>query len=251
MVAIEVATYLLGGGHRGVEVEVFAIGEGVWHHRRLDVAGDTEVALDTLLGDGGLLELVVGRQQFLVGCLQFAVGLLQFLMGILQLLVGYLQSLGRAHADVDEDDECDDDDRGDDDEADQLLACLLHLEACFLLCLLHLQFVDMEEGVHLRQLSLRVVGIDRVVDDVHLIVHVCSLLIAPQSLVDLCALLPDTDELRLVAGALEQSHAAVIEGECLLEEPLFLTELATVVEPSLIEPAFLAGAALLYLVEHL
>ena len=132
-----------------------------------------------------------------------------------------------------------------------MLACLFHLEACLLLSLLHLQFVDVEEGVHLRQLSLRVVGVDRVVDDVHLIVHVSSFLEAPQSLKDLCALFPDADELRLVAGIFQESHAAVVEGECLLEEALFLTELATVVEPLLVEEALLTGAALLHLVEHL
>ena len=158
MVAIEVASYLLGGGHRGVEVDVGALGEVAGHHRHLDVTRDTQVALDTLLGDGGLLELVVGGEQLLVGLLEFAVGIFEF-------QVGHLQALGGAQPEEDEDDEREHDDRGDDDGvARHGLGVLL------------LELSESEEGVHLRELPFGIVGVDRVVDEVHLVVHLCGLL---------------------------------------------------------------------------
>ena len=61
-ITIEVAADFLSGGHRGIEVEVGTIRKEAGYHRHLDVAGDTEIALDTLLGDGGLLQLVVGGE---------------------------------------------------------------------------------------------------------------------------------------------------------------------------------------------
>ena len=66
---VEVAAHLLGGLHRGIEVDVLTVGEGgedAGHHALLDVVGDTQLTLDALLGLGGLLELAVSFLEFAV-----------------------------------------------------------------------------------------------------------------------------------------------------------------------------------------
>ena len=53
-IAVQVATYLLGRGHRGIHVEALHLRKLVGHHRFLDVAGNAQLALHALLGCGDL-----------------------------------------------------------------------------------------------------------------------------------------------------------------------------------------------------
>ena len=50
-IAVEVASNLLGGSHRGVHVEALAVRELVGYHRHLDVARNLQLALDTILNN--------------------------------------------------------------------------------------------------------------------------------------------------------------------------------------------------------
>ena len=77
IVSIQVATHFLRWRHRAIEVQIGTLGEVSRHHTHLDVTCNTQVALNTLLRRRCLLQLVVGRQQFLVGFLQLVVSLLQ------------------------------------------------------------------------------------------------------------------------------------------------------------------------------
>ncbi len=58
---VEVATHLLGGGHRGIEVDIRAVGEcreDAGHHRHLYVARHLELALNRCLLGGGLFQFL-------------------------------------------------------------------------------------------------------------------------------------------------------------------------------------------------
>ena len=81
-VVVQVASHLAGWCHGGMHVEPGHIGEGAGHHRHLDIAGNAQLALDTLFGGRRLFQLVVG---------------------FLQLAVGYCQSLGGTVAEQAED----------------------------------------------------------------------------------------------------------------------------------------------------
>ena len=65
-ITIQVATNLTGRSHRGVHIESFYLWECAGHHRHLNVAGDTQLTLDTLFDGGSLLQLVIGLLQFFV-----------------------------------------------------------------------------------------------------------------------------------------------------------------------------------------
>ena len=55
---VEVAADSLGGGHRGVDLEIVAFREYGGHHRQLDVSGDIQLTLDGSLLCRGSFELV-------------------------------------------------------------------------------------------------------------------------------------------------------------------------------------------------
>ena len=128
-------------------------------------------------------------------------GSLQFAMSLLQLHVGGFQSLGRDIAEDNEDEECRDDDADDDED----------IAVTFLL-LLQFQVFIVETGIHLRQLLFDFVGVNGVVDGIHLTIETCSLLISTQALQDLCPLLSCPDHHRLVIGVHCQPHNLVVEG---------------------------------------
>ena len=57
-VTVEVAAHLPGRGHLGIHIESLVLGEMTGHHRHLDISGDAQLTLETLLGGGGILQLV-------------------------------------------------------------------------------------------------------------------------------------------------------------------------------------------------
>ena len=59
-IAVKVATDFLRWRHRGINIQIGTIGEGVRNHALLDIPSDTQVALNTLLRRRGLLQLVIG-----------------------------------------------------------------------------------------------------------------------------------------------------------------------------------------------
>ena len=147
-------------------------------------------------------------------------GRLQFAVRLLQFLVGNPEAAGAADAEEEEDGEGEYDDAGDDDDTKTLLLGLLHFETGLFLGLLGFQFIDVQEGVHLRQLPFGIVNIDGVVDDVHLIVELCRLFITSECLEELGALQTDAESFRLVAGVVQHPHTAVVEGDALIVESL-------------------------------
>ena len=150
-ITVEVATHLLGRCHRTVYVKVRSLREVPGHHTHLDITGNAQVALNALLGSSGLLQLVVGRQQFL--------------MGLLQLVVRFLQTLGGSQSEYHEDGQCQRDEYDDDDNGTELRALSFTL-----------QFTHLEQRVHLVQLTLGIGTADRVFQQVHLTIETCSLL---------------------------------------------------------------------------
>ena len=49
-IAVQVATHLAGGRHRGIQVEIGTLGELVGYHAHLDGTGNAQLRLDALLG---------------------------------------------------------------------------------------------------------------------------------------------------------------------------------------------------------
>ena len=103
-VVVEVATHLLGRSHRAIEVQARPVREHTGQHALLDVSGNAQLTLNTLLGLGGGLQLVVGGLQLGVGILQFFVGCSQTEGGLtleqgIDDEEGNDQSQGDSHAD--------------------------------------------------------------------------------------------------------------------------------------------------------
>ena len=164
------------------------------------VAGDTQIALDTLLGGCRLLQLVVGHQQ---------------------LVVRLLKAAGRADAEEGEDDQTHEDDSGNNHRVAELRTLLFTLE-----------FVDAEEGVHFVQLVARLGTADRVLGGNDGAQTVGCLLETSNLAHNLSTLREHLDLCRHLVTIIVE-HTAAVQFERMTIVATLQVELGTVEEPRL------------------
>ena len=142
-------------------------------------------------------------------------------MGSLQLVVSFLQTACSNDAEHGEYHETEQYQATDDQHAAELGTLLLYLQ----LFLFALQLVDVQNGVHFRQRTLRLDIVQRVLQEIHPLIESRQFLIAVQPLQDVRSLQGDRQIYALVLIGIHEVHASVVQMQGLHESSLFQSQL--------------------------